>query len=338
MLSSVKNYHNPIKLWLSSIIFLIFSMIVVGGLTRLTDSGLSITEWELFSGILPPFTQNSWISYFELYKKTPQYKFVFSDMSLDEFKIIFYWEYAHRLLGRVIGLVYLLPLVYFTYKKVLNKTSLFILYTIFTLIIFQGLLGWYMVTSGLVNDVTVSHYRLSLHLLFAFLILSMLFWCFLNQSTKTNKSFFNFKAMLLKLFFLVILLQIIIGAFVSGLDAGLIYQTWPKMNSSFFPDDINLNNFNFFISLNEQSFVQFLHRNLAYIILIFSVFVGFDIYLNKNKKGLKIFMLVTGILLTQISLGIFTLISGLNITLASLHQITSVLLVFSVLYLNHKFS
>ena len=178
MLSSVKSYHNPIKLWLSSIIFLIFSMIVVGGLTRLTDSGLSITEWELFSGILPPFTQNSWISYFELYKKTPQYKFVFSDMSLDEFKIIFYWEYAHRLLGRVIGLVYLLPLVYFTYKKVLNKESLFILYTIFILIIFQGSLGWYMVTSGLVNDVTVSHYRLSLHLLFAFLILSML--CLIN--------------------------------------------------------------------------------------------------------------------------------------------------------------
>ena len=338
MLSSVKNYHNLIKLWLASIIFLIFFMIVVGGLTRLTDSGLSITEWELFSGIFPPFTENSWISYFELYKKTPQYKFVFSDMTLDKFKIIFYWEYAHRLLGRVIGLVYLIPLVYFSYKKVLNKDASFVLYTIFALILFQGVLGWYMVTSGLVNNVTVSHYRLSLHLLFAFLILSMLFWCFLNQITRTNKSFINSKVIILKLFFLIVLLQIVIGAFVSGLDAGLVYQTWPKMNSSFFPDDIDLRNFSFLINLNEQSFVQFLHRNLAYIILILSVFIGINIYFNHNKKGFKIFLLVVGILLTQIFLGILTLTSGLNITLASLHQITSVLLVFSVLYLNHKFS
>ena len=338
MLSNIENYHNPIKWWLLSVILLIFFMIIVGGLTRLTDSGLSITEWELFSGIFPPFTENSWINYFELYKKTPQYKFVFSDMTLDKFKIIFYWEYAHRLLGRVIGLVYLIPLVYFSYKKVLNKDASFVLYTIFALILFQGVLGWYMVTSGLVNDVTVSHYRLSLHLLFAFLILSMLFWCFLNQITRTNKSFINSKVIILKLFFLIVLLQIVIGAFVSGLDAGLVYQTWPKMNSSFFPDDIDLRNFSFLINLNEQSFVQFLHRNLAYIILILSVIIGINIYFNQNKKGFKIFLLVAGILLTQIFLGIFTLISGLNITLASLHQITSVLLVFSVLYLNHKFS
>ena len=125
-------------------------------------------------------------------------------MSLDEFKIIFYWEYAHRLLGRVIGLAYLIPLLYFSYKKVFSKESLFILYAIFILILFQGGLGWYMVTSGLVNDVSVSHYRLSLHLLFAFLILSMLFWCFLNQTKRTNKSFLNSNVIILKLFFSII--------------------------------------------------------------------------------------------------------------------------------------
>ncbi len=338
MLSKVETYHNPIKWWLLSIIFLIFTMIIVGGLTRLTDSGLSITQWELFSGIFPPVTNNSWLNYFQLYKETPQYKLVFPNMSLSEFKIIFYWEYAHRLLGRVIGLAYLLPLVFFTYKKVLNKESILILYSIFTLIVFQGALGWYMVTSGLVNDVTVSHYRLSLHLLFAFLILSTLFWCYLNQALRTKKTFFNLNIKLLKLFFFIILLQIIIGAFVSGLDAGLVYQTWPKMNSTFFPDDINLEKFNFFVYLNDQSFVQFLHRNLAYLILALSIFIGFDLYLNKKKEGIKIFLIVVLVLVAQICLGIFTLISGLNLTLASLHQITSVLLVFSVLYLNHKFS
>ena len=134
MLSNIENYYNPIKWWLASIIFLIFIMIIVGGLTRLTDSGLSITEWELFSGILPPLNESSWINYFKLYKETPQFKLVYPDMTLNEFKIIFFWEYIHRLLGRVIGLVYLLPLIYFTYKKALNKDYLFVLYLIFTLI------------------------------------------------------------------------------------------------------------------------------------------------------------------------------------------------------------
>ncbi len=338
MLSSMEKYHNPIKWWLASTIFLIFTMIIVGGLTRLTNSGLSITEWELFTGIIPPLTENSWVNYFNLYKEIPQFKLVYPDMTLDEFKIIFFWEYIHRLLGRIIGVVYLLPLIYFTFIKAFNKDYLFILYSIFILIVFQGIIGWYMVTSGLVHDVTVSHYRLSLHLLFAFIILSMLFWCFLNQISRTNKNFFNFKIKLLKIFFLIILLQIIIGAFVSGLDAGLIYQTWPKMNLSYFPDDISLSNFDFFLYLNEQSFVQFLHRNLAYVITLIAIYIGIDLYLNKKINGYKIYFLVSGILLIQISLGIFTLISGINIVLASLHQITSVLLVFSVLYLNHKFS
>ena len=181
--------------------------------------------------------------------------------------------------------IYILPLIFFTYKKILDKNYLIILYLVFGLILFQGFLGWYMVESGLVNKVSVSHYRLSLHLFFAFLIISILFWTYLNINLKSKKVFFNFKNKLVKLFLILVLGQIILGAFVSGLDAGMIYQTWPKMNNSYFPDDIDLNNFNLILSFNQQSYVQFLHRNLAYFITLIAIILGLKklYFINKKK-------------------------------------------------------
>ena len=170
------NYNHYVSSWLLITIILVFLMIIVGGLTRLTDSGLSITEWELFRGILPPLNDNTWMSYFSLYKEIPQFKLINPTMTIEEFKVIFYWEYFHRLLGRLIGLVYLIPLIIFSFKRVLDPKMTIFLYLIFFLILFQGILGWYMVESGLVSNTTVSHYRLSLHLFFAFLILSLLYW------------------------------------------------------------------------------------------------------------------------------------------------------------------
>ena len=164
--------------------FIIAIMIVVGGLTRLTDSGLSITEWQLFSGILPPLNHDEWIMYFNLYKEIPEFKLQNFNMSLQEFKIIFWWEWAHRFLGRFIGIAFILPLIYFTTK--LGFKKLFNLYLIFILICFQGFLGWFMVQSGLVNNVDVSHFRLSIHLLFAFIILSLIFWNYLKTKVKIN--------------------------------------------------------------------------------------------------------------------------------------------------------
>ena len=313
-------------------------MIIVGGLTRLTDSGLSITEWELFRGILPPLNDNTWMSYFSLYKEIPQFKLINPTMTIEEFKVIFYWEYFHRLLGRLIGLVYLIPLIIFSFKRVLDPKMTIFLYIIFFLILFQGILGWYMVESGLVSNTTVSHYRLSLHLFFAFLILSLLYWSYLNSKYNEHKVFFNLKNKLIKFLFILILLQIILGAFVSGLDAGLIYQTWPKMNLSYFPDDLNINKFDVVYFFNNQSFVQFLHRSVAYIIIAYTVFIGLKLYIEKNTKHLKNYLIVFSVLATQVLLGIFTLISGLNLYLASLHQITSIILVFSVLKLNYKLS
>ena len=332
------NHHQLVSVWLLSMITLVFLMIVVGGLTRLTDSGLSITEWELFKGILPPLSKESWTLYFNLYKEIPQFKYLNPSMTIEEFKVIFYWEYFHRLLGRIIGLMFLIPLIYISFKKIVEKKVLNIFYLIFFLILFQGLLGWYMVESGLTENTTVSHYRLSLHLFFAFIIISLLYWNYLNFKFLVNKSFFNLKNILTKLLFLLILFQIIIGAFVSGLDAGMIYQTWPKMNHSYFPDDINIFEFNLFNFFDNQSFVQFLHRSVAYLIIGFVIFIGIKILINKQEEYYKNYFIVFFILLIQVLLGIFTLISGLNLYLASLHQITSVILVFSVLKLNHKLS
>jgi len=175
--------NNQLSIWLISMFFIISIMIIVGGLTRLTDSGLSITKWQLFSGFLPPLNQNEWILYFDLYKQIPEFKLQNFNMTIREFKVIFWWEWAHRFLGRLIGLSFLIPLIYFSFKIKLSK--LFNLYLIFFLICFQGFVGWYMVSSGLVDRVDVSHFRLSIHLVIAFLILSLILWNYL-QINKTN--------------------------------------------------------------------------------------------------------------------------------------------------------
>ena len=214
--------NNQLSIWLIVMFWIISFMIIVGGLTRLTDSGLSITEWELFSGFFPPLNQNDWIVYFNLYKQIPEFKLQNYNMTLSEFKVIFWWEWAHRFLGRLIGLGYLIPLIYFSFK--IKITQLFNLYFIFFLICFQGFIGWYMVSSGLVDRVDVSHFRLSLHLFVAFLILSLIYWNYLkiNISRNITKKLNVF----IPLFFLILIfLQISIGAFVSGMDAGKIYNS-----------------------------------------------------------------------------------------------------------------
>ena len=183
---SKKNINIYVSYWLLLITSLVALMIFVGGLTRLTDSGLSITKWDLISGILPPLSLNDWERSFSLYKQIPEYKLLNSSMTLEQFKVIYWWEYTHRLLGRFVGLFYLIPLFYFTIKKVIKKNSLISLYLILFLIFFQGFIGWYMVKSGLTENIDVSHYRLALHLTIAFIIFILLLWNYLkyrNQQT-----------------------------------------------------------------------------------------------------------------------------------------------------------
>ena len=335
MISNEKKIDKLFNLWLLTSLIFIFLIIIIGGLTRLTNSGLSITEWELVKGILPPLSDSSWNYYFDLYKEIPQYKLLNFNMSMNEFKIIFYWEYIHRILARFIGLLFLIPLIYFYFTKKIKKNYLNMCYLILFLIIFQGTLGWYMVKSGLANDITVSHYRLSLHLITAFLIISLIFWLRKNFILKKNKNFFKLKLINFPFQFLILLIftQIIFGAFVSGLDAGKIYQTWPLMGENYFPDDLNIKKISDAVAFDEHSLVQFYHRNLAYIITFYSLCLAIFVYKKKLVvlfKPLKIFLLI---LFLQASFGIITLVSGLNIYMASIHQITSVFLVFSALNL-----
>jgi len=325
-----KNIINKyIAYWLISIFFIVSLMIIVGGLTRLTDSGLSITQWQLFSGVLPPLNIDQWNHYFSLYKKIPEYKLQNYSMNLDEFKVIFWWEFIHRILGRLIGILFLIPLIFFTIKIGFKKTVNF--HLIFLLICLQGFIGWYMVSSGLVDRVDVSHYRLALHLMLAFIILSLIFWNYLNykEIKLPNKKINNF----LPLSFVVLLFtQLVIGAFVSGMDAGKIYNTWPLMGKNYFPDDnliINLFNFS---SFNDPSVVQFIHRNLAYLIMIFYLFILFKIYRNKLSDYFKILNTIGVLLILQILLGIFTLLSGAQMFISSMHQISSIFLIISSIY------
>ena len=315
--------------WLALMFWLISLMIIVGGLTRLTDSGLSITTWELFSGLVPPLNNSDWISYFNLYKQIPEFKLQNYSMSLQEFKVIFWWEWIHRFLGRVVGILFLIPLIYFSFKISFKK--LINLYLIFFLICFQGFIGWYMVSSGLVDRVDVSHFRLSVHLLMAFIILSMILWNYLKLKKFNIFNKLNFKLPLT--FIILLFIQIVIGAFVSGLDAGKIYNSWPLMGSNYFPDDNNISNLISIYVFSEPSLVQFIHRNLAYIILIFFIIIFYKIVKNKLYDFLKPILIVGFLLIIQVVLGIFTILYGAEIIFASMHQFSSIFLIASSIYL-----
>ena len=330
--------NNQISNWLILMFWIISIMIVVGGFTRLTDSGLSITKWELFSGFFPPLNQNEWILYFNLYKEIPEFKLQNYDMNLQEFKVIFWWEWAHRFLGRLIGIGFFIPLIYFSIKIKISK--LLNLYFIFSLICFQGFIGWYMVSSGLIDRVDVSHFRLSVHLLIAFLILSLIFWNYLKINKRNNVSN-KINPSIPFLFLILVFIQIAIGAFVSGMDAGKIYNSWPFMGNSFFPDDNNFSSLFKLSALSEPSLVQFIHRNLAYLIGVFYLYIFFKIYKNKMYDLYKSVNILGLFIILQIILGIFTIIYGAQIYIASMHQISSIFLVSSsiyFLYLNTKFN
>ena len=322
-------------IWHYSVLFLLILLVSVGGFTRLTNSGLSITNWDIFKGILPPLNNSKWEEYFSLYKSIPQYKVLNYGMSLAEFKYIFWWEYIHRLLARFVSLVYFLPLLFFILKKNINKKNIIYYLFIFLLFLFQGFLGWFMVKSGLSVNTDVSHFRLAAHLFMAIVIISLIYWSTINLNNQDLSISFSKTSVLFLIFLFLVYFQIIFGAFTSGLDAGLIYQTWPYMNNSFIPSYITTNSFFSSLAVYDQSHVQLIHRLNAYLIFLFFIFIYF---FNLKRKNQYIYNLniVFLFLVIQIVLGIYTLISGLNIYIAALHQLTSILLVMSILSLIYR--
>jgi len=326
-------YIKYLKLWLITLFLLIILMVAVGGLTRLTDSGLSITAWELFTGILPPLNINEWNFYFSEYKKIPEYQNINYGMSLNEFKVIFYWEYAHRLLARFVGLFTLIPLILFTlyFKNTQHYSNKY--YWIFFLVCLQGFIGWYMVSSGLIQNNDVSHFRLSIHLSLALFILCLIFWFILNVY-KIKKFQFKLPFKLLLFILILIVLQIILGAFLSGLDGGLIYNSWPDMNGSFFPGDVSYLDLLSTQLFYNVSIIQFLHRFTAYLLLFFILILNY--FFIKNKSNIKNVILFDVAILLQVFLGIVTLISGVEIKYASLHQLGSIFVLTTYLMILYK--
>jgi cytochrome c oxidase assembly protein subunit 15 len=333
MFVNSESYIKYLKFWLISLFILIILMVAVGGLTRLTDSGLSITAWELFTGILPPLNNNEWNNYFLEYKKIPEYQNINFDMTLKDFKVIFYWEYAHRLLARIVGLFSLLPLIFFTLKFKNNNFYSNKYYLIFLLICVQGFIGWFMVSSGLIENNDVSHFRLSIHLSLALFLLCLIFW-YLLEIYNIDRFTIKLPKFLLFSILTLIVLQIILGAFLSGLDGGLIYNSWPDMNGTFFPSDVNRKDYLSSQLFYDPSIVQFFHRFTAYILLFFITILNY-LFIKKKLDILNILLFDFAILL-QIFLGVITLLSGVEIKYASLHQLGSIFVLSSYLLILYK--
>jgi cytochrome c oxidase assembly protein subunit 15 len=333
MIVNTDPFKRFIEIWLYTMFILIFLIVAVGGLTRLTDSGLSITEWELFKGILPPLSDEKWIFYFDEYKKIPEYTEINYNMTLSEFKVIYYWEYGHRILARLIGLFSIVPLIYLFLKYKNERKNIYKYFLIFILICFQGFLGWFMVKSGLVNNTDVSHYRLALHLSVALLIISLVYW-FLISNLNIKKFLVKIPNRILNIFLILIVIQIIFGAFLAGLDGGLLYNTWPDMNGFVMPSDVILKDLFALDSTNNPSVIQFYHRKIAYVIFLFLIYLNY-LFLKKGMDY-KIFIILNLAILFQIALGIITLLSGVKISYASLHQLGSILVLTSVITLVYK--
>ena len=333
MFVNSESYIKYLKFWLISLFILIILMVAVGGLTRLTDSGLSITAWELFTGILPPLNNSEWDNYFLEYKKIPEYQNINFDMTLTDFKVIFYWEYAHRLLARIVGLFSLLPLIFFTLKFKNNNFYSNKYYLIFLLICVQGFIGWFMVSSGLIESNDVSHFRLSIHLSLALFLLCLIFW-YLLEIYNIDRFMVKLPKFLLFSILALIVLQIVFGAFLSGLDGGLIYNSWPDMNGTFFPSDVNREDYLSSQLFYNPSIVQFFHRFTAYILLIFITVLNY-LFIKKRLDILNILLFDFAILL-QIFLGVITLLSGVEIKYASLHQLGSIFVLSSYLLILYK--
>jgi cytochrome c oxidase assembly protein subunit 15 len=333
MIVNMDPFKRFIEIWLYSLFILVFLIVAVGGLTRLTDSGLSITEWELFKGILPPLTDAKWLFYFDEYKKIPEYNEINYNMTLSEFKVIYYWEYGHRILARLIGLFSIIPMIYLFFKYKKERKNIFKYSLIFILICIQGFVGWFMVSSGLIENTDVSHYRLALHLSLALTILSIIFW-FIMGTIKISPFKIKFNNFFLNFFFILIFLQIVLGAFLAGMDGGLIYNSWPDMNGNFLPNDINNIDLFLYSSLDNPSVVQFYHRLTAYLLFISLLFLNY--YTYKAKIDFKPVLILNIAIFLQIVLGIVTLITGVKITYASLHQLGSIFVLTSFLYIKYK--
>ncbi|MEF8721388.1 MAG: COX15/CtaA family protein [Candidatus Accumulibacter delftensis] len=333
--------RRQVALWLFICSAMVFAILVVGGVTRLTHSGLSIVEWKPIVGIVPPLNQAEWDETFEKYKKTPEYHKVNHQMGLEEFKGIFFWEYWHRVLGRLIGVVFLLPFLYFCWRRKIDPPLMPKLLGIFVLGGLQGAMGWYMVKSGLVDDPRVSHYRLTAHLSLAFLIFVAMMWLALGLRSERVRvtTDATLKGLQRFAFWLAILVgyMVVSGGLVAGIRAGKAYNSFPLMNGHFLPPEsfiIDPWYLNFF---NNMALVQFDHRLGAWLLAFLVPWLWWKIRaaaLSRSARLAATLVLVAVFL--QIVLGISTLLLAVPVGLGAAHQGGAMIVLGLLLWLNHQ--
>ena len=326
---------RAISRWLLCIAAVVFLMIVVGGITRLTESGLSMVRWEPISGVVPPLNETEWQAEFQAYKAYPEYQKVNRGMSLDEFKQIFFWEYLHRLIGRLIGVAFALPLLWFAWKRAIPKGYGGRLLILFALGGLQGAIGWWMVASGLIDRPDVSHLRLATHLSAALLIFGALIWTALDLSQLARNPSYRparyAPAVIPLTFFLVI--QIVLGAFTAGLDAGFAFNTWPKMGDHWLPEGVPMFAPFWHNLVDNPVVVQFTHRTLAFIVVALALLTAWiAIRRGAVRNGAELATMV----LVQFGLGIATILTGVELWIGVAHQAGAALLLAAVVGTAHR--
>ena len=335
--------NKPVIIWLLSGCILLFIMVMVGGITRLTNSGLSMTDWHLVTDTFPPTSDQAWNEAFEEYKKFPEYQKIniHNDFTLDDYKFIYFWEWFHRFIGRIIGLVFIIPFVYFLIKKKLDTSTIKKCIILLFMGGFQGFLGWFMVKSGLIDNPDVSHYRLALHLTFAFITFAYTLWVALDLIYPNKIEVILPLRKLARIGMVVLIIQIIYGGFVAGLNAGLIHNHWPLMSEGkVIHETVWIEQPSLLQNLTEgKSGVQFVHRTLAYVVVALMILLYFrskkyslSALQAKSVKTLVLFVLI------QFILGIFTLLFHVPLWLGLAHQLMAFLLLSAMTFTLHRFS
>ena len=312
--------------WLRAVALLVIMVVAVGGITRLTESGLSITEWKPVSGVLPPLTEAGWQAEFEKYKQIPEYREINAGMSLAAFKGIFFWEWLHRILGRLVGIALLVPLAFFAWRRAIPAGYGARLLGLAALVGLQGAIGWWMVASGLVDRTDVSHFRLSLHLLTALFLLAALVWTARDFALMARDPA-AVRPRLTGVAWAVIAIlfvQLLLGAWVAGLNAGYVASTWPSMNDHFVPEGIDWSRGAWFAFTNDPFLIHFLHRWWSWAAAIALLLLARTLGRRGARTGA---LLLTLVVAAQMTLGILTVVTGVSMWIAVLHQVTGAILV-----------
>ncbi len=339
-----KSYPKALKVWLYIGLFMLIVQVVVGGITRLTGSGLSITKWEIVTGTFPPTSAAEWDHEFDLYKDTPQYKEINEGMGLSDFKFIYFWEYIHRFWARIMGFVFLIPFLIFLARGHIDRVIAKGLGSVVLLAMLAASFGWIMVASGLIERPWVNAYKLALHLSIAFCVYAALFWTYLKAFHNKIGSMDIKYLRMMKVFMVLLAIQIFAGGVMSGMKAGVVYPTWPDMNGEFIPQvlfnsaEYTVENFNYYDrNMLLPALVHIIHRTIAYTLFILGLYIGINL-IRKSNNGIirRASWMLVSMLVLQVVIGIWTVISCqgmIPVFQGVLHQAGALFLLTTALYL-----